>query len=113
VHFDPAALHRSIDLILSWQPNPLYLTHYGQITDVANMGADLHRLLDAVVTAALPLKGAGEQRHQELKRAIGTVITEEAAQMRWGLQGEALLDLLEMDIELNAQGLGVWLDQAH
>ncbi|MBP9712532.1 MAG: MBL fold metallo-hydrolase [Sterolibacterium sp.] len=110
VHFDPVALHRSIDLLLSWQPAALYLTHYGQITDIPRMGADLHRLLDAVVNAALPLKCAGEQRHTALKRALGKIMTDEAAQKNWGLQGDALLRLLEMDLELNAQGLAVWLD---
>lgn len=110
VHFDPEALHHSIDLILSWQPQALYLTHYGQVTDIPRMGADLHRLIDALVKTAQSLKTTGTQRHQDLKMAIQNIMLEEARQHSWGLQGEALLKLLEMDIELNAQGLAVWLD---
>lgn len=111
VHFDPEALHHSIDLILSWQPQALYLTHYGQITDIPRMGADLHRLIDMLVEAAQSLHSTGADRHQDLKAAIRHIMVEEARLHQWKLQGEALLKLLEMDIELNAQGLAVWLDR--
>jgi len=110
VQFDPAALHRSIDMLLSYSPAAVYLTHYGQVRDIPRLGADLHRLIDALVALALPLRDAGTTRHAQLKRAIQALVEEEAASRNWGLQGAAVLRLLDMDIELNAQGLGVWLD---
>ena len=110
VHFDPETLHRSIDLLMSYQPGAMYLTHYSQITDIPRLAADLHRLIDAVVAAALPLKNAGENRHALLKKAFEKLMLAEAARDNWGIQGDALLELLEMDSDLNAQGLAVWLD---
>ncbi len=110
VHFDPEALHRSIDLLMSYQPEAMYLTHYGQVRDTPRLAADLHRLIDTLVAAAKPLKNVGDGRHALLKKAIEETMLAEAVSANWGLQGAALLQLLDMDLDLNAQGLGVWLD---
>lgn len=110
VQFDPAALHRSIDLILSYEPQALYLTHYGQVRDIPRLGADLHRLIDALVALALPLRNAGAARQARLEQAIAALVELEAAEQHWGLQGHEAVQLYAMDIKLNAQGLDVWLD---
>jgi hydroxyacylglutathione hydrolase len=110
VQFDPPALHHSIDMLMAYSPEALYVTHFGQVRDIPRLGADLHRLIDALVALALPLRDAGESRHAQLKRAIQRLAVEEAAEKNWGLQGAEMLHLLNMDLELNAQGLGVWLD---
>ncbi len=110
VHFDPDALHRSIDLLMSYQPRAMYLTHYGKIQDIPRLAADLHRLIDQLTDLARPLARAGEQRHELLKKAIGQMLVTEARREHWGTQDEDLLTLLAMDIDLNAQGLAVWLD---
>lgn len=110
VQFDPPALHRSIDMLMAYCPEAIYVTHYAQVREIPRLGADLHRLIDALVSLSLPLRDAGEMRHAQLKRAIQTLVEEEAARNNWGLQGKEVLRLLDMDIELNAQGLGVWLD---
>ena len=67
----------------------------------------------AGVALALSLRDAGATRHAQLKRAIQKLVEEEAARSNWGRQGSDALRLLDMDIELNAQGLGVWLDAMH
>jgi len=43
--FDPPALHRSIDRMLSYGPQALYITHFGQLTNLTVLAADLHRLV--------------------------------------------------------------------
>lgn len=110
VHFDPDALHRSVELLMSYQPPAMYLTHYSQVRDTPRLAADLLRLVDAAAAAALSLKNAGAERHQRLLQAFENIMLAEAERANWGLQGEALRQLLAMDSELNAQGLGVWLD---
>lgn len=110
VQFDPPALHRSIDLILSHAPQALYLTHYGQVRDIPRLGADLHRLIDALVALALPLRDAGAARQAQLEQAVAALVAREAAEQNWGLQGRDAVNLYAMDIKLNAQGLDVWLD---
>lgn len=112
VHFDPPALQRSIELLLSHHPAAMYLTHYGQITDVPRLAADLQRMLDAIIEAALPLKNIADHqlRHAQLTQMLESQALAEAERNHWGLQGKAMLDLLTLDIDLNAQGLAVWLD---
>jgi glyoxylase-like metal-dependent hydrolase (beta-lactamase superfamily II) len=110
VQFEPEALHHSIDLLMSYQPAAIYLTHFGQVTDTPRLARNLHRLIDAQVRMALALKDAGADRHDQLKTGIETIVLAEATRDQWGLQGAPLLELLGMDIELNAQGLDCWLD---
>ncbi|MFT3759501.1 MBL fold metallo-hydrolase [Thauera sp.] len=108
--FDPEAMHESIDRMLSMQPQAMYLTHYGRVTDVARLGADLHRLIDAMVAVARAARGDEVARHVEILAGLEQVIREEAGRQGWALDEEQTLELLRMDLELNAQGLGIWLD---
>lgn len=110
VQFDPPALHRSIDLLLEHRPDAIYVTHYSQVTDVPRLAADLHRLIDAHAELAMKHREAGDSRHERLKLGLTELVQKEAARQGWALQGDALLNLMSLDIELNAQGLGSWLD---
>jgi glyoxylase-like metal-dependent hydrolase (beta-lactamase superfamily II) len=108
--FDPAALHRSVDLIASFKPEAVYVTHYSEARDVQRLAADMHRLIDAQLEIALREKDAGPECEQRIAAAIRQLALAEAAQQGWALQGEAALELLSLDLELNAQGLCIWLD---
>ena len=108
--FDPEAMHESIDRMLSMQPQAMYLTHYGRVTDVPRLGADLHRLIDAMVAVARAARGDEVARHVEILAGLEQVVREEAGRQGWALDEEQTLELLRMDLELNAQGLGIWLD---
>lgn len=108
--FEPEAMHASIDRMLAMQPQAMFLTHYGRVTEVPRLGADLHRLLDTMVAVAQAARGEGVARHVELLAGLEQIIREEADRQKWALDEEETLELLRMDLELNAQGLGVWLD---
>jgi hydroxyacylglutathione hydrolase len=108
---DPQALHASIDRIMSYAPGAVYGTHFGHADDTPRLAADLHRLIDAQVEVALRAKATGEKRKAIIMDGIAGIVATEAADQRWGLQGQAALDFFAMDIELNAQGLEVWLDK--
>ena len=110
VQFDPEELHASIDRLLALQPAAMYLTHYGRIEDVARLAADLHVQVDAMVALALGV-GADPGRHARLVDGLTGLYAARAHAHGW-TQGRATLEqLLHMDIELNAQGLAVWLGQ--
>ena len=109
--FDPEAMHASIDRLLAMRPQAMYLTHYGRVVDVERLGADLHRLIDTMVAVARAARGDGLARHVEILAGLEQVMREEAARQNWALDEEQALELLRMDLELNAQGLGVWLDR--
>ncbi|HRP66853.1 MAG TPA: MBL fold metallo-hydrolase [Thauera sp.] len=108
--FDPDAMHASIDRMLAMQPQAMYLTHYSRVTEVERLGADLHRLIDTMVAVAQAARGDGVARHVEILAGLEQIMREEAGRQNWALNEEETLELLRMDLELNAQGLGVWLD---
>ena len=108
--FEPQAMHDSIDRMMAMQPQAMYLTHYSRVTDVPRLAADLHRLIDAMVAVAQAARGDGVARHVEILAGLEQVMREEADRQKWALDEEQTLELLRMDLELNAQGLGVWLD---
>jgi glyoxylase-like metal-dependent hydrolase (beta-lactamase superfamily II) len=106
--FDPPALHASIERMVSLDPQAVYVTHFGQLRDIRRLASDLHRLLDAHV--ALAHRCAGAERHACLSNGVRELVLAEAARQGWRLEREALLEVFELDIELNAQGLAAWLD---
>ena len=112
VQFDPEAMHASIDQLMSFAPEAAYLTHFGQIRDLAHKAAELHRFIDAQVAVALPLRGeeAGPDRHARLHDELQALLLAELRRFGCRLGEEKILELYEVDLELNAQGIGVWLD---
>ena len=108
--FEPEAMRISIDRLLKLQPAAMYLTHYGQLRDVAQQGRDLTRRLDAVVELALAERASAEGRHQRIKTALTEYLLSELRQYGCSLSDVILLEIWETDLELNAQGLGLWLD---
>lgn len=109
--FDPDALHGSIDRMLAYEPDAMYLTHYSRVTDVARLGGDLHRLIDTMVAVAHAARGDGVARHVEILAGLEQIVREEAERQGWTLHEARIFELLQMDLTLNAQGLGIWLDE--
>jgi len=110
--FDPPALHRSIERLLSLEPEAIYVTHFGQVRDPVRLAADLHRLIDAHVELAERFRDAGAQRNALLRKGIAEIVRAESRRQEWTLSDEALLRVFAIDVDLNAQGLEAWLDAA-
>lgn len=109
VQFDPPALSASVRRLLSYAPSSMYLTHYGRVQGIASLGASLLEQIDELVRLALPLRDV-PRRHEGLRQALGELYLRRAREHGCALQNAQTLQLLDSDIELNAQGLGVWLD---
>lgn len=110
VQLEPDALHASMDRIMAYQPTVVYPTHFGQLGDVQRNGEALHRHVDAFVSFALDAKGLDAERHSQIRDALQRYALEQVRAAGCCLPESRVLDLLANDIELNAQGLGVWLD---
>ena len=110
VQFDPPALHRSIDMLTSYGPDAIYVTHYSQVRDIPRLAADLHRLLHEHERIALEARDLGAARHERMKEGISRIVIAESGRQGWTLAERRLLEVFANDIELNAQGLGAWLD---
>ena len=55
VQFEPEALRHSVQRMLAYEPERMYLTHYGPVTGVARLAAMLLAQLDEMVALALAL----------------------------------------------------------
>jgi len=113
VQFDPPTLPRSIDLLASHKPGAIYVTHYSQVQDIPRLVPDLHRLLLAHERLGLETKDAGlrgEARYERLREGVTRIALEESRRQGWALTEDRLLEVLAVDIDLNAQGMGNWLD---
>jgi len=108
--FDPVALHRSIDRMLSLEPGALYVTHFGRLTNLTVLAADLHRLIDAHAELGECHRRAGAERKRLLMEGVSALVLAERERQGWRLPSEKVLEVFALDIELNAQGLESWLD---
>ena len=108
--FDPPALHRSIDRMLSLGPGALYVTHFGRLTNLTALAADLHRLIDAHVELGERHRRAGAERKRLLTEGVRSLLLAERERQGWRLPSEKVLEVFALDVELNAQGLEAWLD---
>lgn len=111
VHFDPEQAHASLDRIMSHRPKSVFLTHYSQVGDLQRLAKDMHAGIDAHVRIAESLKDAGEARLEKLKKKLHAYLTQRVREHGCALD-PATVDLwLQMDVDLNAKGLSVWLDR--
>lgn len=112
VQFEPDALHASINRMIGFHPTQMFLTHFGRVTDVAKRATDLHHQIDAMAEIAR-LHAADSDRHAKIVRDLGDLYVTRAKSHGCTLDDAKIRELLAMDIELNAQGLEVWIDKQH
>ena len=109
VQFEPEALRSSIERLLARDPDWMYLTHFGRVGDVRRLAGLLFEQIDAMVALGQQLKTAPD-RHGALKSGL-TALYRAQLQRHGVIEVEAGISGLALDIELNAQGLGIWLDR--
>lgn len=109
--FEPDEMKSSIARLMKFCPPVMYLTHYGQVGNVAQLASDLDRRLDMLITIGLSVPDlTGAERHLHIKRQMTEYVFAELTRHGCRLAQNILLDIWETDIELNAQGIEVWLD---
>jgi glyoxylase-like metal-dependent hydrolase (beta-lactamase superfamily II) len=107
--FEPDAMRESIARMIAFDPACLYLTHYSRVADVRRLARHLLKLLDAVVEIGHKYRDAPD-RHEVFKRELSALYT--TSLHEHGVDPALKpAEILWMDIELNAQGLGHWLDR--
>jgi len=109
VQFEPDALHLSVRRLMAMRPQWMYVTHYGRVGDVGRLATTLLDQVDAMVILGRALRDA-PHRHERLKQGLLALYTDRLA--AHGIRdAQRVADLLTMDVELNAQGLAIWLDR--
>lgn len=109
VQFEPPALKASIARLLERQPRSMYLTHYGRVGEVQRLGRQLIDQIDAMVAIGEALRDAPD-RDAALRDRLDSYYR--SLLVAHGVAPiEPAVDLLALDVGLNAQGLGIWLDK--
>ncbi|MGH8280089.1 MAG: MBL fold metallo-hydrolase [Gammaproteobacteria bacterium] len=110
VQFDPRAWETTLQRLLAKSPAHIYLTHYSRIDTAAELAPQLRAGLAAYQGMARAHAGASD-RHA---RIYAELMDYHLGQLR--TRGTLLPEarpraLLNSDVEINTQGLEVWLDR--
>jgi glyoxylase-like metal-dependent hydrolase (beta-lactamase superfamily II) len=108
VHFEPDALHRTIDRLLGYRPRRIVQTHFGPVTDLERLARDLHAEIDVLVAMARRHAAAGDRAlriRQDMFEHFSRRLDAH------GYTGDLARRhaLIDEDVNLNTQGLEVWL----
>lgn len=112
VQFDPVAWNVSLDRLLDYKPEHMFLTHYGMVTQVESLAKDLRRRLDELTHIAREAPSNHQERHDVIKQRMTEMLIEELRQAGCSMPASAAVGLFQLDLELNTQGLEYWLDHA-
>lgn len=110
VQFEPEPLRASVQRLLARQPECVYLTHYSRLGNVPQLGANLLTLLDETVAMALAVPNT-PQRHEALCEGLRGIYRRSLQTHGCTLSDAEVAESLALDVELSAQGLGIWLDR--
>jgi glyoxylase-like metal-dependent hydrolase (beta-lactamase superfamily II) len=103
--FDPDDFCKSLALLHSYQPARMYLTHYGELAYSERLRDLLQRQVQAY--ARLALENAADPA--ALAEAVADCSVSEMAALNPDASPSELRDSLALDMQLNLQGLAVWL----
>ena len=110
VAFDPEAWQESLTRMMALAPAAVCPTHYGRLTDPAALAPMLRASIQAHMAIALEEEPRGEPaRGERLKAAVDALLVGESLRRAPAIGEARARELLALDIELNAQGLHVWL----
>jgi glyoxylase-like metal-dependent hydrolase (beta-lactamase superfamily II) len=110
VAFDPDAWQRSLDRLLEPEPQAMYLTHYCRVDAPARLVDQLRQSIRDLADIALAEEGNDDaDRPTRLQAAITGHLIRSARSHGVKLSSAEMERLLAVDLDLNAQGLEVWL----
>ena len=109
VQFDPEAMKHSIKRLLSFEPQRLFLTHYGMVEQPDVLAKVLLERVDVLVNIATR-NADHPNRIDAIKEEVLSYFIEQLAEHCCELSKKDQVELLLVDAMLNAQGLDVWLN---
>jgi hypothetical protein len=97
---------------LALEPTAAFLTHYGRIDASERQADQLRRSIRDLGAIALEHADAPKsERKEKIKAAISAHLLADARAHGCELTETRMRELLAVDLELNAQGLEVWLQR--
>lgn len=108
--FDPEQLLASIDRLLAYAPQSMYLTHYSRVTNIPPLAAVLKLQIREIVAHARSHAAAANRDalvREHMLQLWLRLLREHGCTLGIARQTE----LLQGDLDLNVQGIAVWLDR--
>ena len=110
IQFDPVALKDSVERIAALQPDCIFPTHFSRVNHVEKLKLLFLKQLEEMVALAISLKN-DSQRHAKLKNGLLDIYEKHLKEHGCHLSKSEIGNFLNIDLELNAQGISVWLDK--
>ena len=111
VQFDPEAWIDTIDKLMAFKPRVAYLTHFNQIEFNQHSADMLIQHINGFTDIAKQHQNTNN-RHKAIKESLLSYLLEIATNHGVSLDQTQQIKLFKGDLEICAQGLGVWLDRA-
>ena len=108
--FDPEQLIASIERMAAYAPKAMYLMHFSRVTDVPRLAEMLKVQIRAIVHIA-QRHAAAQDRYTAIRADMLDLWLGLAHEHDVPLSDAQLATLLRGDLDLNTQGLLVWLDR--
>ncbi|MDO7653686.1 MAG: MBL fold metallo-hydrolase [Porticoccus sp.] len=110
VQFDPDKLIASIDLMMGYKPAKFYLTHYSVLEDPEPQADLLRAQIEDYRQIGQLLRNEPE-RKETIFQALKDITLARISSVQPSLDLDTMEKVLAMDLELNAQGLDIWLSK--
>ncbi len=111
VAFDPDAWKNTLVKYESKQPKAMLLTHYSRVTELERLFPLLRQSLQAMVDIALSEEPNAEGRLARIQKKIAQNLVASAQAHGVSFSEDKIRELLALDIDLNGQGLEIWLQR--
>lgn len=109
--FDPDAWFHTLDRLLSYSPQRMYLTHFGGVANVPALAQKLRESIQVFVDIAIAAAGDSPERRVRIQQRMLDQLLYGLRTHGCALTTERCGELLATDVELNTQGLEAWLDR--
>jgi len=110
VHFDPEALCNSVDRLMSYRPQSIFLTHYAEVRDLERLAREMKTRVRAFADLGRRYAGAPD-RAGKLRNGMFAMISGWLNDHGYPRDDKERHRLLDDDVELNCQGIEHWLDR--
>lgn len=111
VQFDPVEAHKAVDRIMACEPEQLYLTHYSRVRNLNRLVTEMHEGIDAYVAMAREHE-RDENRIEALQASMFEYFRSRLDAHGYRGSREAMHSVLDIEVDLNTQGLDVWLQRS-
>ncbi|MDP1543762.1 MAG: MBL fold metallo-hydrolase [Polycyclovorans sp.] len=110
VQFEPDAWCHTLDRLLAKQPERAFLTHFGVVEGLPALADTLRQGISDYLQLARAAPD-GDGRHEAIRNSIAALTHRKLRAHGVTLGDDQIEAILGLDIDLNAQGLGVWLEK--